>query len=49
MGETPKMGGELADKIAKQMNNICPLDKLAERRAWRNACMIKLSELKKNV
>lgn len=49
MGPTPRMGGELLEKISEQMNNICPLDKLAERRAWRDACLTKLSLLKKDV
>lgn len=49
MGETPRMIGPVAEEIAKQLNEICPLEKLAERRAWRDACLTKLSQLKKTI
>lgn len=48
-GETPRMVGPTAADIAKQLEEMCPLDKLAERRAWRDSCLIKLSQLKKNI
>lgn len=49
MGETPRMIGPVAAEISKQLEEMCPLDKLAERRAWRDACLTKLSQLKKNI
>lgn len=49
MGETPRMTGPVAEEISKQLNEITPLDKLAERRAWRDACLTKLSQLKKSI
>lgn len=49
MGPTPKMEGPVADEVAKQLNGMCPLDKLAERRAWRDACLTKLSILKREM
>lgn len=48
-GETPRMVGPTADEIAKQLEEMCSLDKLAERRAWRDSCLTKLSQLKKNI
>lgn len=49
MGETPRMTGAVAEEVSKQLNEMCPLDKLAERRAWRDACLTKLSQLKKSI
>lgn len=43
----PKFGGPTAENIAQQLNKITPLDKLAERRKWRDESLIKLSQLKK--
>lgn len=43
------MGGPTSENIAKQLEDMCPLDKLAERRNWRDNCLIKLSQLKRNV
>lgn len=44
----PKIAGPVAENIAKQLNEITPLDKLAERRTWRDESLVKLSQLKKN-
>lgn len=49
MGETPRMIGPAAEEISQQLNEMCPLDKLAERRAWRDSCLTKLSQLKKSI
>ncbi|XP_012260955.1 lambda-crystallin homolog [Athalia rosae] len=49
MGPVPKFEGEVAKKIAEQMNAITPLDKLQERRAWRDEALTKLSTLKKEL
>ncbi len=47
MNSAPKIAGPTAEKIALQLNNITPLDKLPERRLWRDQSLIKLSQLKK--
>ena len=47
MGPTPKMEGEMAKKVAKELEEMTPIDKLPDRRAWRDACLTKLSQLKK--
>lgn len=48
-GPTPKFVGDAADEISKQLEEICPLDKLQERRAWRDLALTKLSILKKEL
>ncbi|XP_051169864.1 lambda-crystallin homolog [Leptopilina boulardi] len=48
-GPVPKFEGEMAKKISEQLNKICPLDKLQERRAWRDTALTKLSILKKEM
>ena len=48
-GPVPKFEGEMAEKISKELNLICPLDKLHERRAWRDMALTKLSMLKKEM
>lgn len=49
MGPNLKMEGSSAAKISAQLNAICPIDKLPERRAWRDVCLMKLSQLKKEM
>lgn len=49
MGPTPKMEGPQADEVAKQLEKMCPLDKLQDRRAWRDNCLTKLAQLKKDI
>lgn len=49
MGATPKMEGPVAQQVAKELEEMVPLDKLPERRAWRDACLTKLAQLKKNI
>lgn len=49
MGPIPKMEGPIAEKVSNQLNAMCPLDKLVERRAWRDACLTKLSILKQEM
>lgn len=48
-GETPRMTGPAVAEIAKELEKMCPLDKLAERRAWRDDCLTQLSVLKKKL
>lgn len=47
MGPTPKMEGPQMKEVAKQLGQMCPIEKLPERRAWRDASLTKLSQLKK--
>lgn len=47
MGETPKFEGPQAKKVAQQLEAMVPIDQLQKRRAWRDMCLTKLSQLKK--
>lgn len=49
MGPTPRMEGPVAVDIAKQLEKMCPIEKLNERRMWRDRCLTKLSQLKKEM
>jgi len=49
MGETPRMDAKGCEVICQQLNEMCPIDKLQDRRAWRDACLTKLSALKKEM
>lgn len=49
MGPTPKMEGPVAEQIAQELEQLCPIDQLPQRRAWRDACLTKLSQLKKEL
>ncbi|KOX75101.1 Lambda-crystallin like protein [Melipona quadrifasciata] len=46
-GPVPKFEGEMAEKISNELNEMCPLEKLQERRAWRDEALTKLSLLRK--
>nr|XP_021189028.2 lambda-crystallin homolog [Helicoverpa armigera] len=47
MGEIPRMTtSPSAATICEQLNRMVPLDKLQERRAWRDACLTRLAVLK---
>ncbi|XP_011139598.1 lambda-crystallin homolog [Harpegnathos saltator] len=48
-GPVPKFVGEMAEKISNELNEMCPLDQLQERRAWRDTALMKLSALKKEL
>lgn len=43
-----KMEGPLVNDISKQLEEMVPIDKLQERRQWRDFCLTKLSQLKKD-
>lgn len=45
----PKFEGPVAQEMSKQLEALVPLDKLQERRNWRDFCLTKLSQLKKEV
>ncbi|XP_054091953.1 lambda-crystallin homolog [Zeugodacus cucurbitae] len=49
MGPTPKMEGPTAVEIAKQLEVKVPLDKLQERRNYRDNCLTQLSILKRKL
>lgn len=44
-----KFEGPLVQEISKQLEGDIPLDKLQERRNWRDLCLTKLSLLKKEM
>jgi len=46
MGPTPKMEGKTAVEINQQLEKMVPLDKLPERRTYRDNCLTQLSILK---
>lgn len=48
-GPIPKMTGPQAEEISKQLGEMVAIEKLPERRAWRDACLTKLSQLKKEM
>ncbi|XP_049866548.1 lambda-crystallin homolog [Pectinophora gossypiella] len=49
-GPIPRMTkSNAAESICQQLNQMVPLDKLQERRAWRDACLTRLSLLKKEM
>lgn len=48
-GDVPLFGGQKAIEISHQLEELCPLDKLAERREWRDNCLRQLSMLKKKL
>ncbi|XP_060524139.1 lambda-crystallin-like [Cylas formicarius] len=45
----PKFEGPNVPSIAKQLEQSIPLDKLQARRIWRDKCLTKLSQLKKEM
>lgn len=49
MGPTPKMEGPTAVEIARQCGLMVPIEKLAERRTYRDNCLTQLSILKKKL
>ncbi|CAG9784988.1 unnamed protein product [Diatraea saccharalis] len=49
-GPNPRMTqSKSADTICEQLNQMVPLDRLQERRAWRDACLTRLALLKKEM
>ncbi|XP_038210766.1 lambda-crystallin homolog [Zerene cesonia] len=49
-GEIPRMTQSTsANDICEQLNKLVPIEKLPERRAWRDACLTRLSILKKEM
>ncbi|XP_049837385.1 lambda-crystallin [Schistocerca gregaria] len=49
MGPTPKFEGPVVKELHKQLCEMTPLEKLPERRAWRDLCLTHLSTLKKKM
>lgn len=48
-GPHPRPGGATADEIAKDLEQRVPLEKLVERRQWRDTRLAALAKLKRNV
>lgn len=44
-----RIEGEAAKKIVNSMNNQVPLNKLGEKRAWRDKCLLELARVKDSV
>lgn len=40
---------DLIDKIATQLEEMCPLEDLEKRRAWRDLCLTQLAQMKKKL
>uniref|UniRef100_A0A023FAH6 L-gulonate 3-dehydrogenase n=1 Tax=Triatoma infestans TaxID=30076 RepID=A0A023FAH6_TRIIF len=49
MPPPPKFEGPLVKEMNNQLIAKVPLNKLQERRAWRDNCLMQLSQLKKNI
>ncbi|XP_070189451.1 lambda-crystallin-like isoform X2 [Littorina saxatilis] len=49
MGPAGLMGGELAEEVEREMIKEVPLDRLAERRRWREVRIAHLSKLKRDI
>ncbi|CAH2107206.1 unnamed protein product [Euphydryas editha] len=49
-GETPRMAeSKNAERICERLNALVPLQRLQERRLWRDACLMRLALLKKEM
>lgn len=49
-GPNPRMTqNKSADTIVEQLNAMVPIDRLQDRRAWRDACLTRLAILKKDM
>jgi L-gulonate 3-dehydrogenase len=49
MGPTPKMEGKVMEKVSQELEEMCTLENLPDRRKWRDACLTQLSQLKKKM
>lgn len=50
MGAPPQMTtGPAFEKIAEELEAMCPLEDLEKRRQWRDACLTQLSQMKKKL
>ncbi|XP_018897308.1 lambda-crystallin homolog [Bemisia tabaci] len=45
----PKLEGEQAEQIAKELERSIPIGHLPEKRLWRDNCLTKLAQLKKQI
>jgi L-gulonate 3-dehydrogenase len=45
----PRFEGDLVKEIAKELGEKVPINKLQERRNWRDRCLTQLSILKKKL
>lgn len=49
LGPVTRFEGTTLEKVKEQLNQQVPLDKLQEKRAWRNTCLASLAKLKKEI
>ncbi|KAG5678910.1 hypothetical protein PVAND_008534 [Polypedilum vanderplanki] len=49
MGPVPKMEGPVMEQVAKELEQMCPLEDLEKRRKWRDTCLTELSKMKKEL
>ena len=49
MKPTPKMEGDVMKQVAKELEEMCPLEDLDKRRKWRDNCLTQLSKMKKEL
>lgn len=49
LGPVTRFEGDNLEKVNQQLLEQVPLEKLQEKRAWRNSCLASLAKLKKNI
>lgn len=49
LGPVTRFEGPTLEKVNAQLTEQVPLDKLQEKRAWRNTCLASLAKLKKEI
>ena len=49
LGPVTRFEGENLATVNQQLEEQVPLDKLQERRAWRNSCLASLAKLKQDI
>ena len=49
LGPVTKFEGKDLDNVDRQLTEQIPLEKLQEKRAWRNACLASLAKLKQDM
>jgi L-gulonate 3-dehydrogenase len=49
LGPVTRFEGPNLANVNQQLEEQVPLDKLQERRAWRNACLASLAKLKQDI
>lgn len=49
LGPVTRFEGASLENVDKQLTDQVPLDKLQEKRAWRNNCLASLAKLKQEI